>query len=660
MSRSLEDWERALRGAVAEVHGPAAAVAAGLEALRSRAPGERTPALAAYAADLEEGLLLRHLGRLAIPETHTTPRGQALPQARDLPLQIDDFQLTELLGAGGMGRVYRAREQTLGRDVALKLLDPDVLSELGGRQRFLREARALAAINDPNVVTCFRLGEAEGIPFLAMELLAGDARGLLQDEGGRLSEEHVLALGLDAARGLEALGRVGLVHRDLKPSNLLLDAQGRVKLGDLGLARRESGEDRLTLTGAVIGTPAFMAPEQLRGETELDARADVFGLGATLWNLLVGRPPTLARELGQVEVSRRTEALLRRALAMNPDERFPDAVSLRRALEECAQSEEGGGEDLRALGLVGGAGALLLAGVAAVFLGRGEPPAPSPPPSALASASSSALPAESPETTIASRPEVAARTVSPPAPAASPSPSPSPSPEPTLVAPTPTPSLAASPEPAASPAWTRLEPQIGATGETGNWRRWALLDTAPRRAPLRVRWTCTARSERDASGPVLPHHGFEVGAGYFFELALRTGTSEVFAAKDLGAAIWLSLQVLADGSTRALVRRTNDEHLPGRDLDLAGTPGLALLGRFSLARRELDPGQEFEVELAATREGWSLVLQQGGERVHRSAGAWVEGGAPWRAPLERDLYVWSHHGEWAEGRGQGTIATEVR
>lgn len=668
--RSLAAWEAALRGAVAEVGGPPAAVAAGLEALRGRPPEERTPALAAYAADLEEGLLLRHLTRTELDSQRElqTPRAPRLPEPGDLPLRIADFEVRALLGAGGMGRVYRAREENLGRDVALKLLDPALLSELGGHQRFLREARALAAINDPHVVTCFRLGEAEGIPFLAMELLTGDARGLLQEAGGRLDEAQVLALGLDAARGLEALGRAGLVHRDLKPSNLLVDAAGRVKLGDLGLARRGGGEDRLTITGAVIGTPAFMSPEQLRGETTLDARADVFGLGATLWNLLTGLPPTLARELGEVERSPRTEALLRRCLATNPSERYPDATSLRRALEECLASAEGfSREELRAAAIVGGAGLLLLAGVASLFLGSGPPPEPTP------TATVSAREPERPATTQepAPSPSAAPEPTPPerepePSPSQPLAPSESPAPARTQAPPRPGPATGAAaspsppPSPAPAPAWTRLEPRVTTAGSPGDWQRWALSDATPRRAPLRVRWTCAAQAERDSSGPVLGHHGFEVGAGYFFELAIRGETGEITAAKDMGAALWLSLQVRADGSLRALVRRTNDAHPAGRDLDLAGAPGLVLLERFNLTRRELDPSRAFEVELAATQEGWSFELRQGGERAHRSRGAWGEGRAPWEAPLERDLYVWTHHGEWAEGRGRGSVEVEVR
>src|SRR5690606_8517953 len=155
-----------------------------------------------------------------------------------------------------------------------------------------------------------------------------------------LPERRALEVARDAALGLTALEAAGLVHRDLKPTNLFLTDEGRVKLGDLGLARNQAGADLLTLTGVAVGTPAFMAPEQLEGGTDVDVRADVYALGATLFSLLSGAPPRPAQgpppDLARrcPGVTPRTLALVRTAMALEPARRHPTARALQAALEE--------------------------------------------------------------------------------------------------------------------------------------------------------------------------------------------------------------------------------------------------------------------------------------------------------------------------------------
>ncbi len=201
------------------------------------------------------------------------------------------YRITGQLGQGGMAVVYRAVHAALGREVALKVVSPQFAEDPQFRARFLREAQAAARINHPNVVTCFDAGEGDGRLFMALELVTGgDLLDLLDRRGGRLDE--VLALGLmrDALAGLEAIEAAGLVHRDIKPANIFITDGGQAKVADLGLAR-VSGNDQVTQPGVIMGTPAYIAPEQANGVPDLDIRADLYSLGASLYHLLTGQPP---------------------------------------------------------------------------------------------------------------------------------------------------------------------------------------------------------------------------------------------------------------------------------------------------------------------------------------------------------------------------------
>ena len=182
-----------------------------------------------------------------------------------------------------MGVVYRAFQESLRRDVALK----GHLAPAGRRPRLLRAlrargARAAGAVNHPNLVTCFDVGEADGHLYMVLELITGgDAARLSARNGGRLDEPEALRIAIDACRGLAALHRAGIVHRDVKPANIYLGDDGAAKLGDFGLARA-AGSDHSTSTGTPVGTPAYMAPEQVRCDADADGRADIYdALGAT-------------------------------------------------------------------------------------------------------------------------------------------------------------------------------------------------------------------------------------------------------------------------------------------------------------------------------------------------------------------------------------------
>ena len=208
------------------------------------------------------------------------------------PRTIGGFRITGKLGEGGMGTVYRAVQVSVNRPVALKVLAENLTTNVEFTARFLREAYGAAKVAHANVVTVFDAGRDDKQLYMAMELVTGgDADQLMRASGGRLPERRALEIIRDAARGLGAIAKAGLIHRDIKPSNILLTDEGEGKLGDLGLARTEDGEDRRTRTGMILGTPAFMSPEQADGAAELDIRADIYSLGATLYTLLAGVEP---------------------------------------------------------------------------------------------------------------------------------------------------------------------------------------------------------------------------------------------------------------------------------------------------------------------------------------------------------------------------------
>jgi len=214
------------------------------------------------------------------------------PPAHPEPVAIAGFKIIGQLGKGGMGTVYKALQVSMNREVALKVIARQFAEDPGFCERFLREARAAGAVNHPNVITCYDVGQDQEWLYMALELMTGgDAASLPHDRGGRVNEVRALRVIADCARGLSALKRSGLIHRDIKPANIFISQDGIAKLGDLGLARSTSGDDRMTMTGAAMGTPAFMSPEQASGESDLDIRTDIYALGASLFAMLTGDIP---------------------------------------------------------------------------------------------------------------------------------------------------------------------------------------------------------------------------------------------------------------------------------------------------------------------------------------------------------------------------------
>ncbi|HVS34072.1 MAG TPA: protein kinase, partial [Gemmataceae bacterium] len=205
--------------------------------------------------------------------------------------RLDHYRVLKILGQGGMGVVLLAEDTHLQRRVALKVIHPEIGQTLVSRERFLREARAMAQVRSDHVVAVYQVGQAGDVCYLAMELLEGEPLDRWLEQVVIPPLDEVLRIGREIALALAAAHARGLVHRDVKPSNVWLETPARrVKLLDFGLARMQAGDARITNPGMVVGTPAYMAPEQAQGEP-LDGRADLFSLGCVLYQMVTGRPP---------------------------------------------------------------------------------------------------------------------------------------------------------------------------------------------------------------------------------------------------------------------------------------------------------------------------------------------------------------------------------
>jgi eukaryotic-like serine/threonine-protein kinase len=304
----------------------------------------------------------------------------------EFPEQLGDFRLVRRLGGGGMGVVYLAEQVALRRHVALKLIRPELSYFPGSRERFRRETDAIARLQHPGIVPIYTVGEIDGLPFYAMELIQGATladvlesvagrapEGLRGADIGRCAAQRVRAIGLEVeaqpgegafpggwveacallaaqiARALEYVHARGLVHRDVKPSNVAVTLDGRALLFDFGLTSVPAG-DRVTRSGAAIGTPAYMAPEQLRGQSDVGPRADVYSLGATLYELLTlqvpyrastplalhaalatGRPDSIRARNRRVGDD--LETVCRKALDPDPRRRYASALDFAHDLE---------------------------------------------------------------------------------------------------------------------------------------------------------------------------------------------------------------------------------------------------------------------------------------------------------------------------------------
>ena len=270
----------------------------------------------------------------------------------DVPLLAGRYQLLDKLGEGGMGTVFRARDQTLNRFVAVKILPAGKLQDADAIARFRREALALAKLSHPHIIQAYDSGQDGDKHFLVMELVEGRSLAAELAEKGRLVPTRAADYARQAALALHHAHRLGLVHRDVKPSNLLRDAEGRVKLLDLGLTRflqDQLGDTALTQEGSGMGTPDYCAPEQFRDAHKADARSDIYSLGCTLYHLIAGRPPFPGSSLSEKVKAHETQPpppleencpeipgglalVVARMLAKRPADRFASMAEVAEAL----------------------------------------------------------------------------------------------------------------------------------------------------------------------------------------------------------------------------------------------------------------------------------------------------------------------------------------
>ena len=218
---------------------------------------------------------------------------QEMREVPDDLARVNGFDVIEPLAKGSMSAVFKARQVSLDKIVALKILPPGLSEDPVFHERFVREARAVARLNHPNIVAALDAGKADGYHFFAMEYVDGSTIREIVQARGPIDEREALKVAYFVARTLKHAHAAGIVHRDIKPANVMLTRDGKVKLTDLGLARldADNGDPSLTQVGKSVGTPYYMSPEQARSGFATDTRSDIYALGATLFYMLSGRPP---------------------------------------------------------------------------------------------------------------------------------------------------------------------------------------------------------------------------------------------------------------------------------------------------------------------------------------------------------------------------------
>src|SRR6266568_3633015 len=278
--------------------------------------------------------------------------GGSLPSVEEVAKLFPHLEIIAFIGKGGMGAVYKACQPGLDRIVALKIIPPQTATGPGFIERFNREARALAKLNHPNIVAVHEFGQANGLPYFIMEFVDGlNLRQL--ERAGKLSPREALQIVPQICEALQFAHDEGIVHRDIKPENILLDKKGRVKIADFGIAKimgRES-DAALTETKGAIGTPQYMAPEQVEKPQEVDHRADIFSLGVVFYEMLTGELPLgkFAPPSRKVEVDVRLDEVVLRSLEKEPERRYQQASEVKTALETISASADATPADAQAL-----------------------------------------------------------------------------------------------------------------------------------------------------------------------------------------------------------------------------------------------------------------------------------------------------------------------
>ena len=276
------------------------------------------------------------------------PRPAPAPAPEEIARHFPELEILELLGKGGMGVVYKARQRRLDRLVALKILPPTVSHQPSFAERFTREAQALAKLNHPHIVTLYEFGQADGLFYFLMEYVDGmNLRQLLNVS--RLAPKEALAIVPQICDALQYAHEKGIVHRDIKPENVLLSKEGEVKIADFGVAKlvadsleelagaeaAPASEGGLTQPRGMLGTPQYMAPEQVVHPLEVDHRADIYSLGVVLYQMLTGELPTGKFEppSKKVVIDVRLDQVVLRALEKQPERRYQRSARLRMTLK---------------------------------------------------------------------------------------------------------------------------------------------------------------------------------------------------------------------------------------------------------------------------------------------------------------------------------------
>jgi serine/threonine-protein kinase len=259
------------------------------------------------------------------------------------------YRIEHELGRGGMAKVFLGTDTVLGRTVAVKVLAPQYADDDGFVQRFRREAQAAASITHPDIVSVFDTGSDDGVHFIVMEYVEGRTLAEILAGGGRILPDRAIDISMDVCRALEAAHARGVIHRDIKPGNIMLDLRGDVKVTDFGIARITTTADTVAQTAAIMGTAAYLSPEQAQGLPN-DGRSDIYSLGCVLYEMVTGRPPFLGDSPVAVaskqvleqpvppsrlnsDVTADLDAVILRALAKNPANRYQSAGEMRADLE---------------------------------------------------------------------------------------------------------------------------------------------------------------------------------------------------------------------------------------------------------------------------------------------------------------------------------------
>jgi serine/threonine protein kinase len=265
--------------------------------------------------------------------------GSGLPR-----LLAERYELVERLASGSITSVWRGHDRVLGRDVVVKVLHPELAADPDLRSRFHQEAVSAARLTHPNIVALYDTGEQEGVNYIVMELVDGPTLRDLVSASGPLPAARAARLACEVIYALEYAHQAGVVHRNLKPANILLSRDGSVKVADFSIAGAVSDEDP-GHSGELVATSHYLAPELAKGH-EPDGRTDVYGLGACLFEMLTGRPPPAPRDTGPLSprairagVPRELDAVVQRAMANRPSDRYPSAQAMASALARLAASD---------------------------------------------------------------------------------------------------------------------------------------------------------------------------------------------------------------------------------------------------------------------------------------------------------------------------------